>query len=391
MFSCCRVNARLRAFTSGINGIGSLAAKFASALGQLTARTDLQYLTMLPWKALFPTTMLMRGVAAWCPVCLSSWEQAGKPIYVPLLWTLEVVKFCPYHRHPLRLTCPHCGLAQPLIGQCSRVGFCTRCRRWLGVDSGKDDARRYSVVHQETPEWEVWVATQLTELIEAGFHNPPLLTTEHLTRLVRLGTELEGLSGFARILGVSTTALTQWRLGAKHPVLPVYLRLARVFQVTLTDLLSGKVSAEQRQALDLGGIPFWRTLHARRRPHFDNLKASEQIEQALSELPPRSLRGFAMRTGYHAATLRKHFPNQCMAIQERFREAQAASTKQRHAQKVVEFRQIAQQLHEESIHLCVNAVLKRMSRPKSLEYSIAREVLADVQREILANRKPARK
>ena len=80
-----------------------------------------------------------------------------------------------------------------------------------------------------------------------------------------------------------------------------------------------------------------------------------------------------------------------MAIQERFREAQAASTKQRHAQEVVEFRQIAQQLHEEGIHLCVNAVLKRMSRPKSLEYPIAREVLADVEQEILAKRKPARK
>ncbi len=270
------------------------------------------------------------------------------------------------------------------------TGRVLRCRRWLGVDSGKDDAR-YSVVHQETPEWEIWVAARLTELIEAGFQNPPLLTTELLTRLVRLGTELEGLSGFTRILGVSTTALTEWRLGAKHPVLPVYLRLARVFQVTLTDFLTGKVSAEQRQPLDLGNIPLWRTLHATRRPHFDKLKAGEQIEQALRELPPRSLRSFAMRTGYHAATLQKHFPNQCSAIQERFRETRTASTKQRHAQKVVEFRQIAHQLHEEGVHLCVNAVLKRMSRPRSLDYPIAREVLADVKREILAKRKPARK
>jgi hypothetical protein len=41
---------------------------------------------------------LMRGLAAWCPVCLTSWEQAGQAVYVPLLWTLEVVKFCPFHR-----------------------------------------------------------------------------------------------------------------------------------------------------------------------------------------------------------------------------------------------------------------------------------------------------
>ena len=174
-------------------------------IGKLTARNDLRYLTMIPWKSLFPSPLSMRGLAAWCPVCLTSWEQAGKAVYVPLLWTLDVVKFCPLHRHPLRLTCPHCGLPQPLLGQCSWVGFCTRCRRWLGsdLDSGQDDPERYSVFHRETPDWEVWVANQVADLIEAGFHGPPLLTREQLSQLVRIGTDLEGLSGFARILGLA--------------------------------------------------------------------------------------------------------------------------------------------------------------------------------------------
>ena len=98
-----------------------------------------------------------------------------------------------------------------------------------------------------------------------------------------------------------------------------------------------------------------------------------------------------MRTGYHAATLQKHFPSQCSGIQERFRETQAASTKQRHAQKVVEIPADRRQLHKEGVHLCVKAVLKRMSPPGSLDYPIVREVLADVKREILAKRNPARK
>jgi TniQ len=159
MFTC-GINFRARCFTSGINSIGGVAADFVSALSTLTSRSDLAYLTMIPWKTLFPPQMLMRGVAAWCPVCLTSWEKAGKAVYVPLLWALEVVKFCPYHRCQLRLTCPHCGLPQPLIGQCSWVGFCTRCKRWLGLDSGKDDLQRYSVVQQER------------------FRNPQLLTRE---------------------------------------------------------------------------------------------------------------------------------------------------------------------------------------------------------------------
>ena len=101
-----------------------------------------------------------------------------------MLWTLEVVKFCPYHRHPLRLTCPHCALPQQLLGQCSWVGFCTRCKRWLGSDSGKDDPERYSVLHQESPEWEIWVAGQIADLIQVAFSTPPLVTRGQLAELV---------------------------------------------------------------------------------------------------------------------------------------------------------------------------------------------------------------
>ena len=66
MFSC-GINARARSFTSGINATGGVAADFVSAVGKLTARNDLQYLTMIPWKSLFPSPMLMRGVAHGVP------------------------------------------------------------------------------------------------------------------------------------------------------------------------------------------------------------------------------------------------------------------------------------------------------------------------------------
>ena len=384
----CGVDARARSSTSGINATGGVAADFVSAIGKLTARNDLRYLTMIPWKSLFPSPLLMRGVAAWCPVCLTSWEQAGKPVYVPLLWTLEVVKFCPYHRHPLRLTCPHCSLPQPLLGQCSWVGFCTRCRRWLGSDSGKDDPQRYSVLHQESPDWEIWAASQVGDLIKAAFHNPPLLTREQLSQLIRAGTDLEGPSSFARILGVSATSVGKWRMGAKHPMLPVYLRLARVFNVTLADLLTGRVSPDQVHSPDLAGVPRWRNLWARRRWPFDKLKIARQMEQALKELPPPSITTFQNRNGYHYSTLHKYFPDQCRAIQERFQEYRAASIQKAHANKIAEFRQIAYQLHEQGTELFVNRVLTRMSVPKSLEHRIARELLAEIKREILANGRP---
>jgi hypothetical protein len=161
-----------------------------------------------------------------------------------------------------------------------------------------------------------------------------------------------------------------------------------VFHVTLTDLLTGRVSPERIQVLNLEDVPYWRNLHRSRSPHFDKLQAARRMDQALKELPPPSMRAVEKRNGYHYATLRKHFPDQCTAIQERFRENQSALTTQRRAQKAAQFRQIAYELYEEGSDLCVNAVLKRMSPPMSLDYRVAREVLAEVKQEILANGKP---
>jgi hypothetical protein len=161
-----------------------------------------------------------------------------------------------------------------------------------------------------------------------------------------------------------------------------------VFHVTLTNLLTGGFSPERIQVLDLEDLPQWRNLHLRRNPHFDKLQAARRMDQALRELPPPSVRAVETRNGYHHATLRRHFPDQCRAIQQRFQANQAALTNQRRAQKSAEFRQIAYQLHEEGSGLCVNAVLKRMSPPKSFDYRAARKVLAEVEQQILANGEP---
>lgn len=138
MFSCV-VTAKTRCFTSTINSIGNVAVRFAAVVGRLTGRTDLSHLTMLHWKPVLPTQLLTRGVAAWCPRCLDGWRKDGKTIHMPLLWALEVVKYCPDHRCPLQMVCAHCGKPRPLLGQCCRWGIALvvrsgLARKGLGID-----------------------------------------------------------------------------------------------------------------------------------------------------------------------------------------------------------------------------------------------------------------
>ena len=111
------------------------------------------------------------------------------------------------------------------------------------------------------------------------------------------------------------------------------------------------------------------------------------MNATLAEVPPPSLMAFAKRHGYSHGILRKYLPEQCRAIQQRYREHYAASIEQRQAAKIEEFRRIAHQLHDDGVDLCSNRILTRMVVPHSLKYAIAREVLAEIRREI-ANRKP---
>jgi transcriptional regulator with XRE-family HTH domain len=227
------------------------------------------------------------------------------------------------------------------------------------------------------------VANQVKDLIRAAFDSPALLTRQQLSHLLWVGTDAEGLSGFARMLGVSPASVISWRAGEKRPMLPVYLRIARALNITLNSLLTGKFAADDVHSLGELGVPYWRSIRVGPKRSFDRLKAEQQLVEALNESPPQSLTTFQKRTGYHYDTLQKYFPDLCNAICERFQQYQVELIKKRREEKVTEFRRIAHQLHQQGIELFVHRVLKRMSVPLSLDYRLACSLLIDVKQELL--------
>ena len=77
-----------------------------------------------------------------------------------------------------------------------------------------------------------------------------------------------------------------------------------------------------------------------------------------------------------------HFPEQCRAIRERFREYSAIMVREKHLKKLLEFRKIAHELHEQGIKLVVNRHTHANVRAKGVGSSTACELLADIKREI---------
>ena len=113
--------------THTINSLGAPAADFVRVLEMLTGRHDLRALTLLTWAQVLPRAALLRRARAWCESCVQAWHQAHRPLYEPLLWTLQAVTVCPYHQRPLRHVCPHCERPLGPLDWRSRSAYCSRC------------------------------------------------------------------------------------------------------------------------------------------------------------------------------------------------------------------------------------------------------------------------
>ena len=115
-----------------INGMKDMTRSLVNTLEQLTLRQDLRYLTCLTYQEVIKERSLFRQHKAWCPQCFEQQKQKTQIIYEPLLWSFKDVNYCLEHNCQLRDRCPHCDSTQKAIANNSRLGFCDKCKQWLG-------------------------------------------------------------------------------------------------------------------------------------------------------------------------------------------------------------------------------------------------------------------
>ena len=124
-----------------INGMREMTRSLVDALEQLTLRQDLRYLSCLTYKGVIKERGLFRQHIAWCPQCFEQWRQEKKTIYEPLLWSFKDVNYCLQHNYQLSDRCPHCDSTQKAIANNSHLGFCDRCKQWLGSDNNNAETQ----------------------------------------------------------------------------------------------------------------------------------------------------------------------------------------------------------------------------------------------------------
>lgn len=139
-------------------------SKVVAIVEKLTARLDLSFLTLLQWHSWrLNFSHIFHTEQRWCSGCYQDWREAGKPIYNPLLWTIEPVSVCPVHQRYLQLRCLYCGCFQQFLNlDCHSLGYCCACNAWLGRFVGNTSFSQGSRF-----DWEKWAGQSVGQIFAA--------------------------------------------------------------------------------------------------------------------------------------------------------------------------------------------------------------------------------
>ncbi|HEX4951480.1 MAG TPA: TniQ family protein [Blastocatellia bacterium] len=308
------------------NSVSPIAAWHVKVTEQLTGARDLRLLTWLPYAALL--THHLRHQRAWCPSCFADWRAAGQPLYEPLLWTLQAVRYCPHHQCPLVTNCPTCQQSSAVLGLWAQAGYCFRCRHWLGAAAGNADVTSPAVTEA------VQIAQSLATLIAQAGTLTVAPTRALVTQNLRTLIELLGGScqAIARVLGFGHTVVVSWRDGHYLPRLETLARICLRLDWPLADFLTQPLPPTLEAAVwreTFFPAPLPRTVPPRAaRPHHDLPSAPcplppRRAEQALHDLltqelasaQPRPLRALAHVAGYRSLNpLYQKFPDLVQAL-----------------------------------------------------------------------------
>lgn len=351
-----------------LNGIGVLARDWVQSLEHLTLRTDLRFLTLLPWTTILTQQRLLRLNRAWCPDCFMEWQTAGQPIYEPLLWNLNTVSVCHRHRSTLLERCPYpdCHATLPVLASYLRPGYCSKCSRWLGAVETPSNISWTS----EQWHWQVWVAEMIGELLS---HGMKLTTTPHLKNIPHLiaAAREQVAGGSMRNLGkrlrLSSRTLNAWRSGKQTPQLGSLLRLCYCCGVSLDAMFTSQPGTPQLEKHKTRVLPDIPSPNGNRRQRIpmDRVYIQQRLEEILAqeEQPPPSMRTVAKRLNYSPRELREHFPELNRAIANRRKDYHKLRREQRLLQLKDEMRQAILKIQAQGLHPSSTRVGRLMRTP----------------------------
>jgi AraC-like DNA-binding protein len=309
IYSCART----------LNGTGVMAKDWVGALEALTFRSDLSFLTMLPWKEVFPTQGLLRFMRAWCPNCYAEWKRKDGILYDPLLWAVNDVTICLNHSRLLAINCPHCDRLLPHLDRRYRPGYCSKCNGWLGSTCETERNRWRKGIGDEY-EWYEWVSTNVGDLIATSNKVSLAPRANRIAEIVSaFGKKYhEGnMQAFARWLGVYPRNVHCWARGEKTPKLLTLLHVCYRLNISVVEFLTSNNIINDHDLRGERAREWNLKEEGGKRVNRDKIRRRLKSILSKNKCPPPTMKEVSEELGVSYRRLYYIFPELCRAISAR--------------------------------------------------------------------------
>ncbi|MEW4215355.1 TniQ family protein [Bacillus thuringiensis] len=299
-----------------INGFNKYAELISQALIRLTSMKELERLTCLKLRSLL-TADDIKVFRHWCPACIYE-QQKEKFTYEKLIWSIKSVTICLKHNCHLESICPNCKNKMKQLDLQSVIGYCPKCKEWLGSDSviGNNTCG-------ENILWQNWVYGNIEDLIKSETNK--FINREFVSN--KLSNFLNGhfrrtnntLRNLAENMNYNRCTLSQWKRKAKKISFESLLILSYCVEMPIKEILFESDTIKIKNVRKIKDDLIMKKSYITR-------TASEKMDLLhkfinSDEYPPLKLSEVTKQMGYSSnESLRAHFPEECNLISTRYKE-----------------------------------------------------------------------
>lgn len=310
-----------------IDGGSVQSRRMIDFLEACTGMRELDALTLKDLSLPGLNNLATRPFRKWCSHCYQADVQAGLSPYDRLLWSIDLVGYCPVHETKLSSKCLCCmqDRSPTLYGR-DISGFCPKCQAWLG----RAEAPRV-IAHDDQSRHGIWVARSFADLLEfpppvgVDLSDPLMASIRELAELHHKGV----MARLAEQLRRNKSVVATWLAGRSRPNWDALCDLSYVYQQPLHALLTGeiaKISLDQPLLLPASALPRQGT--RKRAQILDPDKAILLLEAASSGAyrSMASVRDVAKRLGTSDRELLRRVPDATKAAAEAFKQLRKAAS-----------------------------------------------------------------
>jgi hypothetical protein len=337
---------------------------------------------MSRWCEVLPSRGVIRTERVWCPSCYRQWRAEGRPLFDPLLWSIQPVEICLHHKRALANHCPHCGQIQPFLASHYRVGYCSRCMKCLG--SGLDNSASVNGLYNKGEiEWQQWLSTDIGKLLAVplgcSFPNKERVGRT-LTAFSRNAPQ-QSMPEFAKWLGMPLNYINAWCSGYSLPRLSSLLYVCYNLGITLVEfLLKEDIVKELDKNPSRTSLKYKKRKTCRR----DKESIRRNLEDVLAseEVPPPSLLTVSKQLGIHSKYLRQIFPELCKRISGKYKQHQSAYRLLRLRSICEDVKRISLELHDRGIEPTRRRISMRMNKSGYFRKKEVQQTLMNIRQEL---------